>query len=118
MKKILIKLVWSAALSTATVGAAFGAAPEVIPGKYIVMLKRGADAAKVAGAHGVTLEATYTDAINGFAGEVPAGRLEALKKHADVISVEPDIIVSIADKREAIVASGSSDSAIATGELL
>lgn len=118
MKKNLIKLVWSAALSTATVGAAFGAAPEVIPGKYIVMLKPGAAADKVAAAHGLTPDATYTDAINGFAGAVPAGRLAALQKHADVLSVEPDIIVRIADRKEAIVTGGPSDSVAATGELL
>jgi subtilisin len=116
MKKSLIKLVWSAALSSATVGAAFGAPPEVIPGKYIVMLKPGAAPEKLATEHGAAPDAIYTDAINGFAGAVPEGRLEALKKHADVLSVEPDVVVSIG-RKEAIVAGGPTE-ATASGEIL
>jgi subtilisin len=114
MKKLLLRVVWSAALSSATVG--LSAAPEVIPGKYIVVLKAGAAADKVAADHGAAPDAIYTHAINGFAGTVLEGRLEALKKHADVLSVEPDVIVSIGAK-EAIVTGGQTDVA-AAGELL
>jgi subtilisin len=66
----------------------------VIPGQYIVVLKKGAAPAAVAQAHGLTREHTYSAALNGFAGPIPAGRLNALARDPRVASIEEDQVVT------------------------
>src|SRR6187455_695872 len=63
---------------------------EVIPGDYIVLLKPGNQPADVASAHGLERRHTYSSAVNGFAGSIPDGRLQALQNDPRVESIEPD----------------------------
>jgi subtilisin len=67
-----------------------------IPGEYIVVLKAGADPAGTARRYGVALRQTYSHALRGFSGTVPPGLLRALENDPAVLSVEPDVQVSIA----------------------
>jgi subtilisin len=112
MKTSIKQLFVAATLVGSIASAVHAAPPQVVPGRYIVVLKPGAAAQKVAADHGVAPDAIYDSAITGFAGAVPEARLEALKKHADVLSVEPDLIVSL-EAREVIVTGSGVN---ATGE--
>jgi len=67
----------------------------LIPGDYIVVLKKGQSPAKVAKSHGLEQRHTYAHALNGFAASIPAARLAALKKDRRVALIEPDQIMSI-----------------------
>lgn len=70
----------------------------VIPGSYIVVFRpevsNAANLARqlVGAAHG-TLRYTYGSAIKGFAAELPASALEALRHNPNVAYVEPDGVV-------------------------
>jgi len=70
-----------------------------IPGQYIVVLlddvQPSAVANEIAGEHGLRLLHVYSHALNGFAAQVPEGRLHALEKDPRVAFVEPDRTVSI-----------------------
>ncbi|HEX2204805.1 MAG TPA: S8 family peptidase [Longimicrobium sp.] len=59
-------------------------------GKYIVALKEGADPRSVAALLGIRPKNVYTAAINGFAGELTAGQVTALRRNPNVAYVEPD----------------------------
>jgi len=74
-----------------------------IPGRYIVMLKAGADAGSVIAGHGLVPDMIYSRAVNGFAGVVPANRLRALARDPRVHSVEPDRVVSLVPPKGAPV---------------
>ena len=65
-----------------------------IPGQYIVVLKPGANGQAVAANHGVERRREYTHALNGFAGTIPEGRLNALRHDPRVEFVEADVQVS------------------------
>jgi subtilisin family serine protease len=70
------------------------AAPgRAIPGKYIVVLKEGADPRSVAAVARVEPSFVYTAAINGFAAELNQGQLNALQHNPGVDYVEEDAIV-------------------------
>jgi len=75
-------------------------AGEKIPGQYIVIfadgVNPGAVANEMADEHGLRLLHIYRHALNGFAAQVPEGRLRALEKDPRVVFVEADRIVSIA----------------------
>ena len=76
-------------------------AGERIPGQYIVVFVDGvspsAAANEMAGEHGLRLLHVYSHALNGFAAQVPEGRLlQALEKDPRVAFVEADRVVSIA----------------------
>jgi hypothetical protein len=62
-----------------------------IPGHYIVVLKQGVAPGAVVREHGISARFVYDHALNGFAGEVPAGRLLALQNDPRVESVEADL---------------------------
>jgi subtilisin family serine protease len=64
-----------------------------VPGRYIVELKRGASVLAVAAKHAVVPDAQFSNALNGFVGEVPAARVAALKQDPNVVSVVEDRIV-------------------------
>jgi len=59
-------------------------AGERIPGQYIVVFVDGVNpsiaANEMAGEHGLRLLHVYSHALNGFAAQVPEGRLQALEK--------------------------------------
>ncbi len=100
---IVIKSSFVGALSLLTMAPAFaqpGPMPEsaVIPGKYIVVLKPGADLVAVAARHAVQPDFVYTHALHGFAGTVPDARLARLVKDPDVDYIEPDQVATIVGK--------------------
>jgi len=67
------------------------AAPgHAIPGKYIVVLKEGANPRSVAAIAQVEPSFVYTAAINGFAAELNQGQLNALQHNPNVDYVEED----------------------------
>jgi subtilisin len=110
-----VRLLQSAALAASVSTAA--AQPNIIPGRYIVMLNPGNDPAAVAASHGVTPDHLYDVAVVGFAGAIPAGRLRALERDPRVLIVEPDRVVSIIGN---VVVGGAGGSATvsSTGDLV
>ena len=69
----------------------------VIPGHYIVMMKRGANGKAAASAVQATPNHVYTQVMSGFSGKLNGNQLNALKKRADVLHIEPDQYVSIVE---------------------
>ena len=65
-----------------------------IEGSYVVVLKPGADPRAVAAVAGVSPKYVYDAAVNGFAGTLNAGQLNALQKNPNVAYVEPDQVVT------------------------
>jgi hypothetical protein len=63
---------------------------DIVPGRFIVVLKPGFVPETVARGHNVTADAVYRFAINGFAGPATALQAQALKADSRVKSVEPD----------------------------
>jgi hypothetical protein len=70
----------------------------VVPGRYIVVLQPGVDAASVAIGHGAIPEQAYSHALNGFAGQLSPRQVAALRADLRVVSLEVDQVVSIADQ--------------------
>lgn len=72
----------------------------VIPGRYIVVLKPGANARAVAEqtvrTHGGTVHFIYESALNGFAASLPAAAVEALRHDPKLAYIEADQVVSLA----------------------
>jgi subtilisin family serine protease len=62
---------------------------------YIVVLRDGADPRAVAASAGVNPRFVYTRALNGFAGTLNAGQLNALRHNPRVEYVEPDAPVQL-----------------------
>jgi subtilisin family serine protease len=73
---------------------------DAIPNQYIIVLADGVEATAVANemaqAHGLGLGHVYSNALQGFAANVPAARLNGLQNDPRVLSVTPDLYVSIA----------------------
>ncbi|HTE17568.1 MAG TPA: protease inhibitor I9 family protein, partial [Armatimonadota bacterium] len=67
-----------------------------VEGQYIVVLKEGADPRAVASHAGASPRLVYTAAINGFAGTLNPGQLNALRHHPLVEYVEQDQVGGIA----------------------
>jgi titin len=72
----------------------------VIPGQYIIQLRDDVPepvqvATQLALTHRLTLRHTYQHTIKGFSAVVPEGRLEALRRHPMVLSVQPNHYVTI-----------------------
>ena len=66
-----------------------------IDGEYIVVLKQGADAKGIAALVGVNPRFVYDVALNGFAGALNAGQLNALRHNPNVAYIEQDGVMSI-----------------------
>lgn len=64
--------------------------PDQIPDRYIVQVQAGTAPAAVAAAHGLAADHVYTAAVNGFAGHIPPGRLQALQNDPRVVAIVPD----------------------------
>jgi subtilisin family serine protease len=75
-----------------------GRGPQLVPGRYIVVLQPGADAAGVAKAHSARPDIAYNHAINGFAGVLTLAQVGALRADSRVVSIEQDQVVSIAEQ--------------------
>ncbi len=80
--------------------------PEFIPGRYIVTFKEKGPQGKVspevlsiARLKGVRMKHTFSNAINGFAGDIDDQTLFQLKNDPRVASIEQDQIVRISQKR-------------------
>lgn len=71
-----------------------GQAPgDRVPDRYIVSVQPGAIPADVAARHGIAPAFLYRNVVNGFAGFVPPGRVQALLNDPQVVSVTPDRVV-------------------------
>ncbi|MFD3542135.1 S8 family serine peptidase [Streptomyces sp. NPDC058662] len=112
--RLLARLV-AAALLTATpvaAGAASAAAPEptpaplltsanALPGRYIVTLEKGVDAAEAAERLGLKPSFVYTSALNGFAVPLTPLQLTVVRNSLGVKVVEQDARVQAAPARGA-----------------
>ncbi|HLM69397.1 MAG TPA: S8 family peptidase, partial [Longimicrobium sp.] len=65
-----------------------------VPGEYIVVLRDDAEPRAVAAAAGAHPRHVYTAALNGFAAELNAGQLNALRHHPAVAYVEQDQVAT------------------------
>ncbi len=88
-------------------------APEYIPGRYIVMLREGAEAdedgahrklfqmrlAELKATPGVRVDHVYEDAIHGFAGEMTDEAVVKLKADPRVAHIEQDQVVRVSARR-------------------
>ncbi|HYW07620.1 MAG TPA: S8 family serine peptidase [Longimicrobium sp.] len=73
----------------------FSAAPgQRIDGSYIVVLKEGADPRSVAAVAGVNPRFVYGRVLNGFAGSLSQGQLNALQHNPNVERIEEDGIAT------------------------
>ncbi|MFD0560124.1 peptidase inhibitor I9 [Stackebrandtia endophytica] len=72
------------------------ASGEAIPGNYIVTYKEGAKAAATITSLSTAPDFVYTDALNGFAGELTADELKRLQSDPNVERIEEDGIARIA----------------------
>jgi subtilisin family serine protease len=66
------------------------ASSDVIPGRFIVTLRDGANPMAVAADHGVSPDYVYVAALNGFAGAMSDAARSGLLRDARVTRVEPD----------------------------
>ncbi len=72
-----------------------GSPPDsVVPDNYIVLLQEGASATNVAREHGLAPRFFYNKVFNGFAGFIPAAKLDAVSKDQRVKSVQLDRVVT------------------------
>ncbi|HEX8450934.1 MAG TPA: S8 family serine peptidase [Longimicrobium sp.] len=85
-------VVTSARAPEAPVFAASGG--KSIEGSYMVVLNEGADARSVAAVAGVSPRYVYSAALNGFAGTLNAGQLNALQHNPNVRYIEQDGIAT------------------------
>ncbi len=95
---VVVSLVAALAAAPIYGGGGQGAAGNVVPDSYIVVLNPNVSADDVASQHGVAKKFNYSRVFNGFSGKVPPGRLKALKNDPRVISVSPNRIVTAAPK--------------------
>jgi hypothetical protein len=67
------------------------AQPYAIPGRYIVVLKQGHQLGDVLTRHDVKARHVFSHALHGFAGEISAERLEALRQDPRIELIEPEL---------------------------
>ncbi len=72
------------------------ASGKAIPGQYIVVLNDGANPRSVAAVAKVDPDYVYTTALNGFAGTLNEGQLNALQHNPNVKYIEENAEVSVA----------------------
>ncbi len=88
-------LVGSVFISTSFLTSLYAQNPgDHVPDRFIVQLQDVDDIKGVAAAHGLNPDGEFKSAAKGFSGVVPAGRLNALRNDARVLSVSPDRVVS------------------------
>jgi subtilisin family serine protease len=68
---------------------------KAIPDRYIVVLKEGSSARSVAAVAGVQPSHLYTASLNGFAAELNAGQVNALRHNPNVAYLEQDQEVTL-----------------------
>ncbi len=67
---------------------------KAIPGHYIVTVQEGTEPRGLTKALGISPRFVYTSAVNGFAAELNAGQLTAVRRSSAVVSVEEDQVVT------------------------
>lgn len=82
-----------AALPAAAAPLHSAAAGRRVEGAYIVVVKEGTDPRSVAAIAGVKPKFVYSAAVNGFAGPLTDGQLNALRRNPGVDYVEEDQVV-------------------------
>jgi subtilisin family serine protease len=65
-----------------------------IQDRFIIEVRAGINPRLVAPAHGIPADYFYQHAVNGFAGNIPAGRLAALAADPRVVRIVPDRAVA------------------------
>lgn len=78
---------------TATLTAHAQNSGDKVPGRFIVELKPGASVPAVVAQHAVLPDVVFSDAFRGFAGDLPPGKAEALKRDPSVLSVVEDRVI-------------------------
>jgi len=84
-------------------GPASGGHPEaaadsdIIPGRYIVVLKKSASPSAVASRHGLRPQVVYKSALRGFAGSFSDKAVRRLRADPSVLLVEPDRVATVDD---------------------
>jgi subtilisin family serine protease len=69
---------------------------QAIPDQYIVVLREGADPRSVAAVAGVSPRHVYDVVLNGFAGTLNAGQVQALRHNPNVEYIEEDQLANTA----------------------
>jgi len=101
MRRSCVAVLATLSLAACADGVTSARAPEAAPlrgaaagrsleGRYIVVLKEGADPRSVAAVAGAEPRHVYDSALNGFAAELNAGQLNALRHNPNVEYVEED----------------------------
>lgn len=103
--------IYHSLISIAVMALASIASAQVIPGRYIVMLRAGHEPHGVAAEHGVKADQVYDAAVQGFAGELSVARLNALRRDNRVQVVEPDCQVRVLGQ---VVPAGTITAALVT----
>ncbi|MBG0567141.1 S8 family peptidase [Actinoplanes aureus] len=93
----------TAVVATGTPAAAAPATGEIrlagtadaIPGSYIVVLKSGAQQAKISKAYGATLKRSFGRALNGFEAGMTETQAKRLAAHSDVAYVEQNQTIQL-----------------------
>ncbi len=71
--------------------------PEVIPGQFIVMLKRGVGRNAFINEHGLSTIHRYS-IINGFAARMSQAAADNLRSNPRILSITPDLVVRTSKK--------------------
>lgn len=77
-------------LAVAVAGDGSANAAQGSPEAYIVQLQAGTSPEDVARGNGIEPRFVYRHAVNGFSGNVPPGRLNALRNDPRVVTIVPD----------------------------
>ena len=102
--KALFVLAFAAVLLGGADGLSFGggaraeAVPRVVPGRYIVAFAEQADPQAYAELLGLRIDKSYGRALRGFAARIPSDTVARLREDPNVLSVEPDRAVRLADE--------------------
>ena len=78
---------------------------EVIPGQFIVMLKRGIGRDAFINEHGLSTIHRYS-IINGFAARMPQAAADNLRSNPRILSITPDLVVRTSKKPDSSGAGG------------
>lgn len=75
---------------------------DTIPGHYIITLKDGVDVdallSRISKTNSLSVLHTYKFAMKGFAATIPANKLAVLRAMPEIVSIEQDQVVTLADQ--------------------
>ncbi|MFM8625326.1 MAG: S8 family serine peptidase [Actinomycetota bacterium] len=72
-------------------------AGDVIPGRWIVQFSSETAASTAAASLAGSVNASFTDAIDGFVADLTDGQVTTLRSNPSVVSIEPDRVVVVDD---------------------